>query len=85
MPLALQAVVLPVAIVAGGAVLYDGIRHELFMLPALLAIPAVALALLERHAAAGGCAGAHLPVAAVVVVAASLPPRSGGRRTPTRS
>jgi hypothetical protein len=35
-PITLQAVVLPAAVVASGAVLYDGIRHLLFMVPALL-------------------------------------------------
>ena len=69
-PLAIQAIVLPVAIVASGAVLYDGIRHELFMIPALLAFPAVALAWLDGDA--GRRAKVVLPLAAVVVVAASL-------------
>ena len=69
-PLALQGIVLPVGIVASGAVLYDGIRHELFMVPALFALPAVALALLDRGA--GRRMRVALPLAAVVVVAASL-------------
>jgi hypothetical protein len=69
-PLAIQAIVLPVVIVASGAVLYDGIRHELFMIPALLAFAAVALAWLDRGAGPRGRVA--LPVAAVVIVAASL-------------
>jgi hypothetical protein len=69
-PLAIQGIVLPAAIVASGAVLYDGIRHELFMVPALLAFPAVALAWLDRDG--GPRARIALPVVAVVVVAASL-------------
>ena len=66
-PVAVQAVGLPILIVASGAVLYDGIRHLLFMLPALIAIPALAFALLDR-----GRWRVALPVAAVVVVAASF-------------
>ena len=72
-PIALQGVVLPVGIVVSGAVLYDGIRHLLFMIPALLALPAVALALLDRRATrAGSRLRVALPLGAVVVVAASL-------------
>lgn len=72
-PLAIQAVVLPVAIVVGGAVLYDGIRHLLFLLPALLAIPACALAIDERAASgAGAWRRVALPAAAAVVVGVSL-------------
>jgi hypothetical protein len=66
-PIALQAIGLPLLVVASGAVLYDGIRHLLFMLPALLALPAIAFALLDR-----GKARVVMPLAAVVVVAASL-------------
>jgi hypothetical protein len=73
LPIVIQAVVLPVAIVVGGAVLYDGIRHLLFMIPALLAIAAVGLALVYRRASLTGSRMAIvLPVLAVVVVAASL-------------
>ena len=54
-PILLQALVLPFFIVASHAVIYDGLRHELFMFPALLAIPAVALALLDRERD-GACA-----------------------------
>jgi hypothetical protein len=72
-PVALQGVVIPVGVVASDPVLYDGIRHLLFMLPALLAIPAVALAVLARSASRSHRRLAvALPVAAVVVVAASL-------------
>ena len=59
-------------IVLSGAVLYDGIRQVLFGLPALLAIPAVALAVLERRQARPPLGRVVLPLAAVVVVAASL-------------
>jgi hypothetical protein len=71
-PITLQAVVIPLAIVLSGAVLYDGIRHLLFGLPALLAIPAVALAVLERQQTSPSLRRVVLPLAAVVVVAASL-------------
>ena len=71
-PITLQAIVLPLAIIVSGAVLYDGIRHLLFALPALLAIPAVALAALERQAAGRRLLRTAIPFAAVVVVAASL-------------
>lgn len=71
-PITIQAVVIPVAIVLSGAVLYDGIRQLLFGLPALLAIPAVALAVLERRQARPSLGRVVLPLAAVVVVAASL-------------
>jgi hypothetical protein len=72
-PIALQAVALPVLIVASGAVLYDGIRHLLFMLPALIALAAVALAVLDRRAgAARPWLALALPLGAVAIVAASL-------------
>ena len=66
-PVVVQGIALPFLIVASGAVLYDGIRHVLFILPALLALPALACSLLDR-----GRLRRVLPVAAVVVVAASL-------------
>jgi hypothetical protein len=50
-PISLQAVVLPVAIVASGAVLYDGIRHLLFIIPPLVGLSAMGwLSLLESRA-----------------------------------
>ncbi|MFN8223347.1 MAG: hypothetical protein U0R50_08915 [Gaiellales bacterium] len=72
-PLLVQGVVLPVVIVARRTVLYDGIRHLLFMLPALLALAAVAFAAAERRARA--TPGPHrilLPAVALLVVVASL-------------
>lgn len=71
-PLAVQAIVIPAAIVVTGAVLYDGIRHLLFLLPPLLAIPAVALAILERRSREGRWWSLAVPAAAVVIVLASL-------------
>jgi hypothetical protein len=68
-PIALQAVALPVGIVLGGAVLYDGIRHVLFIVPALIAMAAAALAVLDRGMSRLRVA---LPVGAVLVVAVSL-------------
>ena len=72
-PIALQAVIVPATVVLSGAVLYDGIRHLLFMIPGLIAIPAVALALLDRRTGEPGSRLKFvLPLGAVVIVAASL-------------
>ena len=71
-PITLQGIMLPLAIIFSGAVLYDGIRHELFAIPPLLAIPAVALAVLERQSAGRRLLRTAIPFAAVVVVAVSL-------------
>ncbi len=71
-PLALQAIVVPVGILVSGAVIYDGIRHLLFALPALVALAAGGLALAERRSARGSGWRIALPVLAVVTVAASL-------------
>ena len=73
-PIVLQAVVLPAGILLGGAVIYDGLRHLLFVIPALIAVPAIALAALERTATEQQRSrlSVALPVGAVVVVAASL-------------
>ena len=71
-PIVLQAAVLPLGVVLSGAVLYDGIRHLLFMIPALVALPAVALAELDRRVRDRRPRSAVvLPLAAVLVVAAS--------------
>jgi hypothetical protein len=71
-PLALQGVVLPIGVVVSGAVLYDGIRHLLFMIPALVALAAVGLALLDGRFGPGSRARVAVPLAAVAVVAASF-------------
>jgi hypothetical protein len=72
-PIALQAVVLPAAIFLGGAVIYDGLRHLLLMIPAMLAIPAIALAVLDqRRSELGSRLRVALPFGAAVIVAASL-------------
>jgi hypothetical protein len=72
-PIVLQALVLPAAIVLSGAVLYDGLRHLLFMLPGLLALPAIVLARLDRAPPIGApWVSTVAPVAAAVVVAASI-------------
>ena len=70
-PIILQGIVMPVATVAGGAVLYDGIRHLLYMIPALLAIPAVGLATLDERFRTSR-RRLLLPLAAVAVAATSL-------------
>jgi hypothetical protein len=71
-PLVLQGVVVPVGILLSGAVIYDGIRHLLFALPALIGLAAGALALAERRSARGSRWRIALPLLAVVTVAASL-------------
>ena len=70
-PITLQGIAMPVATVASGAVLYDGIRHLLYMIPALMAIPAIALAALDRRLQTSR-RGVLLPFAAVAVAATSL-------------
>jgi hypothetical protein len=50
-------------------VIYDGIRHLLFMITALIALAAGAMVLLDRRTRHGSVA---LPLAATLVVAASL-------------
>jgi hypothetical protein len=71
-PLALQGIVVPAAILLSGAVIYDGIRHLLFMLPALIALTAGAFTLLDRGAPRGSRWRTALPLLAVLTVAASL-------------
>lgn len=71
-PLLVQGLVFPIAIVARETPLYDGIRHLLFMLPALLQLPAVALAAADRNSRAGTRSRLAIPLVALVVVAASL-------------
>jgi hypothetical protein len=72
-PIMLQGIVLPAVIVLTGAVLYDGIRQLLFLVPGLIAVSAVALALLERRVRnLRARLSVVLSVSAVVIVAASL-------------
>ena len=49
-PLFIQGLVLPLAIVGSGSVVYDALRHLLFMFPALTALAAIGVAALERIA-----------------------------------
>jgi hypothetical protein len=49
-PLFIQGLVLPLAIVGSGSVVYDALRHLLFMFPALTALTAIGVAALERMA-----------------------------------
>lgn len=71
-PLAIQGVVLPLLIIATGAVLYDGLRHVLFMLPALAGLAAIGVAALERRPESlRGRGPAIAAIAALVVVGAS--------------
>ena len=47
-PVGVQGVLLPLGIVLSGSVLYDGLRHVLFMIPALAALASVGIAALEQ-------------------------------------
>ena len=73
-PLMWQGVLIPAGIVISGAVLYDGIRQVLFMVPALVAITSVGVAAAEE--ALGGQRSQWVrqvaPAAAILVVTASL-------------
>ena len=72
-PVVVQGLFLPLAVVATGAVLYDGVRHLLFVVPGLAGIAAVGVANLERSNPA--ISRWHIPVAAslaVLIVAVSL-------------
>lgn len=73
-PLLVQSIIAPALIVSTRPVIYDGIRHLLFLVPALLAVSAVSVAGLERR-----FQREHRPsfraipaVFAVVVVASSV-------------
>ena len=72
-PIAIQGVLLPAMVVWTRPVIYDGIRHLLFMVPALVGLSGIAVAAAER-ALRGSRPGRALvvPVAACLVVAASL-------------
>jgi hypothetical protein len=48
-PLAVQGLLLPAGIVVAGSVIYDGLRHVLFMIPALVGLVSIGIATLERH------------------------------------
>jgi hypothetical protein len=47
-PLLLQGLIIPVGIVASGSVIYDGLRHVLFMIPALMGLAVIGIVALER-------------------------------------
>lgn len=49
-PVLLQGLALPAVIVLTGSVLYDGLRHILFILPALAAIAGIGIATMEKNA-----------------------------------
>jgi len=49
-PLFIQGLVLPLIIVGSGSVVYDALRHLLFMFPALTALAAIGVATFERMA-----------------------------------
>jgi len=47
-PAAIQGIALPLVIIVSGSVLYDGLRHVLFMLPALAVLASVGVVTVER-------------------------------------
>ncbi|MFM7144913.1 MAG: hypothetical protein ACKOW5_01090 [Actinomycetales bacterium] len=72
-PLALQAIVVPIVVVASGPVLYDGLRHVLFMVPALVALTVITIqALIGLTGTATGMKGAIPYVVAATVTLASF-------------
>jgi hypothetical protein len=72
-PLLVQGVVLPALVVASGAVLYDGIRHLLFVIPACVALASVGCAALDGLARGGRRDLAWLaPAMAVALVGITL-------------
>jgi hypothetical protein len=71
-PLALQGIAIPLAILLSRSIIYDGIRHLLFALPALIALAAGGLVLLERRYPRGSRWRTALPLIATATVAASL-------------
>ena len=68
LPLIVQGALLPVLLLLTSPVLYDGIRHLLFMIPALIALGLVGLVALVREAKFPALG----PILAVVVVGASV-------------
>lgn len=72
-PILLQGVVLPVGIVVTGSVIYDGLRHVLFMVPALVAIAGIGIAALDR----GTWTRAHVAKLVALVGAVAIALASG--------
>lgn len=74
-PLLIQGWVLPMLIIASGAVLYDGIRHLTFALPGILAVAALPLAAVlsstRRNIPVSSRATKVLVIASAVVLIAS--------------
>jgi len=71
-PFLVQGVVLPIGIVLSGAVLYDAIRHLLFMFPGLIAIASIGIAWLAKPLQVDPRRLAVAPIVAVTVVGLSL-------------
>ena len=74
-PLIIQGWLLPVVIIATGAVLYDGIRHLSFALPGILALAALPIAAIQQHSSTTPISTRPsqriVVVASIVVLAAS--------------
>lgn len=71
LPVYLQALVIPLAIILAGSVLYDAIRHLLFAIPALIGIAAIGLRAMATLATGRGPWLKALPYLIAVVVAAA--------------
>lgn len=78
LPLAIQGLLLPLVMVVSGAVLYDAIRHVLFVIPFLVAVSAVGVWWLDSYLRRGSDGQgrawrtAVAPVLSIIVVASSL-------------
>lgn len=70
-PFVVQAIALPMLIVLGGSTIYDGLRHVLFMVPALVALASLPVVAAQANAMGGGNLGR------VVLVLALLAPALG--------
>jgi len=74
-PLLIQGWVLPVVVIATGAVLYDGIRHLSFMLPGIIATAAIPIAAFQRQSTTNSSSTSRwqrvVVTVSIIVVAAS--------------
>lgn len=78
-PFAVQGVALPLVIIVTGSAIYDGIRHLLFMVPALIALLAVGIAALDHMRLGNGGEGWYrrlgqvaAPIVALAIITSSL-------------
>lgn len=67
-PFVVQALLLPTAIILSGAVLYDGVRHLLFVVPALVVVMASGIAWADHQQVSQATWPRHLVAVALVLV-----------------